>query len=164
MRPRRRHTSQTTVHYFGVPDEVDYRNIPWRSNRFDEEELTTAVATRARADNALDQYRKRAGKITLAFCVSQRHADFMADHFRNEGIRAAAVHSGEDSDPRVASLERLKAGELDILFAVDMLNEGVDLPSLDTVMMLRPTESKIVWLQQFGRGLRTSADKPYLTD
>jgi len=150
-------------HYFGVPDDIDYRNIPWRSNRFDEEKLTTAVATQARADNALGQFRKRAGKRTLAFCVSQRHADFMADHFRNEGIRAAAVHSGEDSDPRAASLERLKAGELDILFAVDMFNEGIDLPSLDTVMMLRPTESKIVWLQQFGRGLRTSADKPRLT-
>ncbi len=150
-------------HYYGVPDDVDYRNIPWRSNRFDEKELTAAVATRARADNALDQFRKRAGKRTLAFCVSQRHADFMADHFRNEGIRAAAVHSGEGSDPRAASLERLKAGDLDILFAVDMFNEGVDLPSLDTVMMLRPTDSKIVWLQQFGRGLRTSAGKPYLT-
>ena len=150
-------------HYFGVPDDVDYRNIPWRSNHFDEEALTTAVATLARADNALDQYKKRAGIRTLAFCVSMRHANFMADHFQNEGIRAAAVHSGQNSAPRAASLERLKSGELDILFAVDMFNEGIDLPSLDTVMMLRPTESKIVWLQQFGRGLRTAEDKSHLT-
>ena len=149
--------------YFGVPDDVDYQNIPWRSTRFDEEALTAAVATLARADNALDQFRKRAGKRTLAFCVSQRHADFMARHFRSAGLRTAAVHAGENSDPRTASLDRLKQGELDILFAVDMFNEGVDLPSLDTVMMLRPTESKIVWLQQFGRGLRTSPDKPSLT-
>jgi len=149
--------------YFGVPDEVDYRNIPWRSNRFDEERLTTAVATQSRADNALEQYRKRAGKRTLAFCVSQRHADFMAGHFRQAGIRAAAVHSGENSDPRAKSLEDLKRGDLDIVFAVDMFNEGVDLPTLDTVLMLRPTESKIVWLQQFGRGLRTAGDKTHLT-
>jgi len=149
--------------YFGVPDEVDYRNIPWRSNRFDEERLTTAVATQSRADNALEQYRKRAGKRTLAFCVSQRHADFMASQFQKAGIRAAAVHSGENSAPRAKSLDDLRSGDLDIVFAVDMFNEGVDLPTLDTVLMLRPTESKIVWLQQFGRGLRTASDKTHLT-
>ena len=150
-------------HYFGVPDEVDYRNIPWKGNRFDEEELTTAVATISRANNALDQYKRRAGTRTLAFCVSQRHADFMANHFRDAGFRTAAVHSGDSSDPRTASLESLAVGELDIIFAVDMFNEGVDLPSLDTVMMLRPTESKIVWLQQLGRGLRTAEGKSHLT-
>jgi type I site-specific restriction endonuclease/HKD family nuclease len=72
-------------HYFGVPDEVDYRNIPWRSNRFDEEALTQAVATRSRAQNALDQYRKRGGRRTLAFCCSTRHADFMREFFREAG-------------------------------------------------------------------------------
>ncbi len=70
--------------YFGVPDEVDYANIPWRASRFDEEALTQAVATQARAENALEQYRSRAGQRTLAFCVSQRHADFMAEFFRKE--------------------------------------------------------------------------------
>jgi superfamily II DNA or RNA helicase/HKD family nuclease/diadenosine tetraphosphate (Ap4A) HIT family hydrolase len=149
-------------HYFGVPDIVDYRNIPWRRNRFDEEKLTIAVATRARADNALEQYWKRSGKRTLAFCVSKRHADFMADHFRSAGIKAAAVHSGDSSSPRAASLDQLRDGELDVIFAVDMFNEGIDIPSLDTVLMLRPTESKIVWLQQFGRGLRTSTGKTHL--
>jgi superfamily II DNA or RNA helicase/diadenosine tetraphosphate (Ap4A) HIT family hydrolase len=126
-------------HYFGVPDEVNYANIPWRSNRFDEEALTQAVATRSRAENALGQYRKRGGKRTLAFCVSQRHADFMAEFFRAEGVRAVAVHSGEGSAPRATSLEKLKAGELDCIFAVDIFNEGLDLPHVDTVMMLRPT-------------------------
>ena len=140
--------------YFGVPDEVDYSNIPWKSNRFDEEELTTAVATQARAANALGQFRRRAGERALGFCVSQRHADFMAGYFRDQGLRAVAVHSGQNSAPRAHSLQQLNAGELDILFAVDMFNEGVDLPNVDTVMMLRPTESQILWLQQFGRGLR----------
>ncbi len=146
--------------YFGVPDEVDYSNIPWRSRRFDEEALTTAVATISRADNALEQLNLRGGRRALAFCVSQRHADFMAGFLRRNGKRAAAVHSGPTSDPRTLSLERLQAGELDVVCAVDMFNEGVDLPDLDTVMMLRPTESKILWLQQFGRGLRkASPDK-----
>ena len=150
-------------HYFGVPDEVDYTNIPWRSTRFDEEALTDAVATQCRAQNALEQFRKRAARRALGFCVSQRHADFMAAFFAERGIRAVAVHSGETSAPRAAALEQLSAGELDIVFAVDMFNEGVDLPNLDTVMMLRPTESKILWLQQFGRGLRKAEGKERLT-
>jgi superfamily II DNA or RNA helicase/HKD family nuclease/diadenosine tetraphosphate (Ap4A) HIT family hydrolase len=149
-------------HYFGVPDEVDYSNIPWRSSRFDEEELTKALATQSRAQNALDQYRAKAGTRTLAFCCSQRHADFMAEFFRNAGLRVASVHSGASSDPRAGSLERLRAGEIDVAFAVDMFNEGVDVPQVDTVMMLRPTESRLLWLQQFGRGLRNAEDKDHL--
>ena len=65
--------------YYGVPDEVDYRNIPWRNSHFDEEQLTNHVATQARAQNALEQLAAHGGTRTLAFCVSQRHADFMAD-------------------------------------------------------------------------------------
>lgn len=145
--------------YYGVPDEVDYSNIPWRNRRFDDEALTRAVATQARAENALEQYRKRAQSRAIGFCVSQRHADFMAEYFRDAGLRAVAVHSGETSAPRAHSLEQLNDGELDILFAVDMFNEGVDLPNVDTIMMLRPTESQILWLQQFGRGLRPRPGK-----
>jgi superfamily II DNA or RNA helicase/diadenosine tetraphosphate (Ap4A) HIT family hydrolase len=140
--------------YFGVPDEVDYENIPWRSSRFDEEKLTEAVATQSRAQNVLEQLVRHGGKRTLAFCVSQRHAEFMKRFFEANGMRAAAVFAGPGSDPRAHSLERLRAGDLDVLCAVDMFNEGVDLPDIDTVMMLRPTESQILWLQQFGRGLR----------
>ena len=145
--------------YYGVPDEVDYENIPWRSNRFDEEALTTAVATISRAQNALDQLRLRGGSRTLAFCVSQRHADFMRGFFQEAGLRAAAVHAGATSDPRAHSLERLQSGELEVLCAVDMFNEGVDIPDVDTLLMLRPTESQILWLQQFGRGLRVRPGK-----
>lgn len=148
--------------YFGVPDEVDYAQIPWRSSSFDEEELTAKLATRARAQNALDQLRQRGGRRAIGFCCSRRHADFMAKFFNESGLRSAAVHSGETSAPRRLSLEALQAGELDIVFAVDILNEGVDLPEIDTVLMLRPTESSIVWLQQFGRGLRLSEGKSHL--
>lgn len=145
-------------HYFGVPDDVDYTNIPWRSTRFDDEQLTLALATQARAENALDQYRRRGGNRTLAFCCSQRHADFMSQYFVDAGVRAVAVHSGDGSAPRAASLQRLREGEIDVIFSVDMFNEGVDLPDVDTILMLRPTESKILWLQQFGRGLRQPPD------
>jgi superfamily II DNA or RNA helicase/diadenosine tetraphosphate (Ap4A) HIT family hydrolase len=145
--------------YYGVPDHVDYENIPWRSSRFDEEALTTAVATRERATNILEQWRSRGGRRTLGFCVSQRHADFMRDWFRDHGVACAAVHAGPTSDQRALSLERLASGDLAVVFAVDMFNEGVDVPAVDTVMMLRPTESPVVWLQQFGRGLRRHGEK-----
>lgn len=149
-------------HYFGVPDAVDYANIPWRSGRFSTDELTEAVATQARAQNALEQHRTRGGARTLAFCCSTRHADFMSGFFKGAGLRAVAVHSDETSAPRTRSLEELEAGELDIVFSVDMFNEGVDVPQVDTVMMLRPTESRILWLQQLGRGLRRAEGKTHL--
>ncbi len=150
-------------HYFGVPDTIDYRNIPWRSGRFDPEALDNAVVTHARAENALKQYNEHAGKRTLAFCCSVRHADYMAKFFRDAELRAVAVHGGPGSAHRAQSLERLSRGELDILCVVDIFNEGLDLPQIDTVLMLRPTESRILWLQQIGRGLRRAAEKTHLT-
>jgi superfamily II DNA or RNA helicase/diadenosine tetraphosphate (Ap4A) HIT family hydrolase len=149
-------------HYFGVPDEIDYAQIPWRNKSFDVESLTGALATQARAQNALEQHEKHGGQRTIGFCCSVRHAEFMAEYFRNAGLRAVSVHSGPNSAPRASSLESLQAGDLDVVFAVDMFNEGVDVPLIDTVLMLRPTESAIIWMQQFGRGLRKAAGKDLL--
>lgn len=146
-------------HYFGMPDAVDYAQIPWRSTRFDEAALTEAVATKARAENSLQHLRQHGHGPAIGFCVSQRHADFMAEYFTSAGLRAVAVHSGPNSAPRTTSLEALGRGNLDILFAVDMFNEGVDVPNIGTVLMLRPTESTILFLQQLGRGLRRHGDK-----
>jgi superfamily II DNA or RNA helicase/HKD family nuclease len=148
--------------YFGVPDAVDYANIPWRNARFDIDALDLALATEARARNALEQFQRRGGSRCIAFCCSQRHAEFMAGFFRSAGIAAVAVHSGRGSAPRASSLQQLERGELKVLFAVDMFNEGVDVPLVDTVLMLRPTESSIVWMQQLGRGLRVAAGKSHL--
>ncbi len=149
--------------YFGVPDEVDFSDIPWRSGRFDPERLEMAVATERRAQNAFEQWSKRHQSRALGFCVSQRHADFMAEFFAQRGVRCVAVHSGPSSAPRVGSLQQLEHGDLDIVFVVDMFNEGIDVPAIDTVLMLRPTESKVLWLQQFGRGLRRAEHKDHLT-
>ncbi len=149
--------------YFGVPDEVEYDNIPWRSGRFDPEALESAVATSSRAENAWQQWQKHKPARTLAFCVSKRHADFMREFFSDRDVPVAAVHSGEGSDPRAESLEELADGKLQVVFAVDMFNEGVDIPSVDAVLMLRPTESRLLWLQQIGRGLRKAEGKSHLT-
>lgn len=149
--------------YWGVPDLVDYTNIPWRNSGFDPTELTAAVATEARAENALEQFRKHDAKRCIAFCCSQRHANFMADFFNARGVRSVAVHAGDGSAPRATSLQQLASSELEVIFSVDMFNEGVDVPNIDTVLMLRPTESTVIWMQQFGRGLRKAPGKPHLT-
>lgn len=148
-----------TYHYFGVPDSIDYRNIPWRSRKFDPDALTQAVETEERTQNIFEQWTSRGKDRTIAFCVSRSHANYMRRWFTDKGVQCAAVHSGSDSDSRTISLEKLDAGEIQVVFAIDMFNEGIDIPALDTVMMLRPTESSIVWLQQFGRGLRKQGDK-----
>lgn len=149
-------------HYHGIHDEaVDYREVPWRNGRFDPEQLSNKLATLARARHALRVWRAKAQQRTLAFCVSTRHADYMAEQFNRAGVAAGAVYAGSALG-RAQALERLHAGTLQVVFSVDLFNEGVDLPSIDTVMMLRPTESKILFLQQLGRGLRRSEGKQHL--
>jgi hypothetical protein len=149
--------------YVGIRDDtVDYAPIPWRAGRFDESALTEAVSTRSRAKHVLETWRDHGGGRTLAFCVTTAHTDFMANSFAEAGVRAAAVHTAATSAPRRGSIERLAADELDVVFSVDLFNEGLDVPSIDTILMLRPTQSPVVFLQQLGRGLRRHASKEQL--
>ncbi len=150
-------------HYFGVPDPVDFQPLPWRSGRFDPTALESALIAANRSDAAFREWTQRRGSRTLAFCVSQRHADWMRDYFVGKGIRAASVHTGSTSAPREQTLVDLRNGDLDVVFSVDLFNEGTDVPEIDTVLMLRPTQSPILFMQQIGRGLRKSADKDALT-
>ena len=150
-------------HYWGVPDPVDFEPIPWRGGRFDPVALEAAVETQERAQAAFEEWQARRGRSTLAFCASTHHADFMSSFFRDRGIRCAAVHSGPTSAPRHQSIEDLRSGEMEVIFAVDLFNEGLDVPDIDTVLMLRPTESPVIFLQQLGRGLRTIPGKDALT-
>lgn len=149
-------------HYYGIYDRsVDYRAIPWRSGRFDPEQLSNKLATLTRARHVLREWQRLGQRRTLAFCVSTRHADFMAAHFAQADVAAAAVYAGSELS-RGAALEQLRDRRLAVVFSVDLFSEGVDLPEIDTVMMLRPTESKILFLQQLGRGLRKAQEKERL--
>ncbi len=150
--------------YRAVRDVADYEHIPWRNGRFDLEALTRSLETAQRAKQVLDEWLNLggAGRRTLAFCCTVTHAEYMASYFRDNGVNAVAVHSGSTSAPRAESLERLEAGTLPVIFAVDLFNEGVDVPAVDVVLMLRPTESRIVFFQQLGRGLRRSEGKERL--
>src|SRR5690606_3291863 len=110
-----------------------------------------------------EHWNKHRQHRTLAFCVSRKHADYMADYFTQQGVKAAAVYQGSTLR-RNEALEQLDNAVIQVLFSVDLFNEGTDLPSIDTVLMLRPTESKILFLQQLGRGLRRAdgLDKHHL--
>ncbi|MCG2579832.1 MAG: DUF3427 domain-containing protein [Marinobacter sp.] len=149
-------------HYHGIYDDtVNYTEIPWRNGKFDPNFLAHKLATLGRARHALSVWRQHCQSRTLAFCVSRQHADFMAAQFTRQGVAAAAVH-GESDMSRGEALEMLEDGQLEIIFSVDLFNEGVDLPAIDTVLLLRPTESKVLFLQQIGRGLRRSSGKDKL--
>jgi superfamily II DNA or RNA helicase/HKD family nuclease len=141
-------------HYYGIYDQyVDYQEIPWRSGKFDPKALENAFATQKRAAHIFEYWQKHKQLRTLAFCVSRRHADYMAAYFTDRGVNAAAVYQGSELR-RNEALTQLSQAHLNVLFSVDLFNEGTDLPAIDTVLMLRPTESKILFLQQLGRGLR----------
>lgn len=148
--------------YWGVADTVDFAPIPWRNGRFDPASLDAAVATEERAEAAHREWAARSVERTLAFCCSIRHAEYMAGHFRSLGVAAVALHSQSETGLRARVVDQLERGDLAVLFTVDLFNEGVDLPTLDTVLMLRPTESPVVFLQQLGRGLRIAEGKEHL--
>ena len=149
--------------YFGLRDVVDYANIPWRNRRFDPEVLAEAVQTQARMERLWAAWIEHPARRSLVFCCSIAHAEFVREWLARQGVRVVAVHSGRESMDRGLALEALERGDLDALCSVDLFNEGVDLPTVDRVVMLRPTESPVVFLQQLGRGLRRAAGKERLT-
>jgi len=149
--------------YHGVKDDIDYENIPWRNKRFDPETLSLAAQTEARMATLLRAWQAHPGTRTLVFCCSIEHAKFVRTWLRDRNVRVDAVFSGPGSDDREAALHKLRNGVLDAVCAVDVFNEGVDVREIDRVVMLRPTESNVVFLQQLGRGLRAKDGKRLLT-
>ena len=153
-------------HYYGIYDETDYSTMRVVKGRYDERELNEAyIGNVRRYDLIYKYYRKYPSRRALGFCCSRLHAEEMAKEFCRRGIRAAAVYSnadGEFSEERETAVRKLIEGKIQILFCVDMFNEGVDIANLDMVLFLRPTESPVVFLQQLGRGLRKCRGKEYL--
>jgi len=150
-------------HYFGVKDDIDYDDIPWRNRRFDPEVLAKAAETEARMTTLWRAWKDHPGTRSLVFCCSIAHATFVRSWLSERGVKVKAVFSGEGSDPRDESLTQFGTGEIEALCAVDVFNEGVDVPAIDRVVMLRPTESSVIFLQQLGRGLRASVGKGAVT-
>ena len=153
--------------YYGIYDDpIDYDYVKMKNNKYDDKDLEEKLMINKRANLILSHYLKYNFKKTLAFCSSKNHAEYMAEFFTNHNIASASLYSGEKNTyllKRGKAIEKLENGELKILFVVDMFNEGVDIPSIDSVLFLRPTQSQTVFLQQLGRGLRKSKNKKFLT-
>lgn len=157
-------------HYFGIADEsVDYGAIPWRSGAFDPEQLENALMVEERVDAMLKHCRLRGfdgpKRVTVGFCAGVRHARFMADALTKRGFVAGVVTGADDVAVREAMYDRLQdpSDALEWLFVADVLNEGVDLPAINCVVFLRPTESATIFIQQLGRGLRLVPGSEVLT-
>lgn len=152
--------------YYGIYDEtVNYDNIEYKNGKYNDKELEDALMLNKRAELIINHYRKYKSSRAIGFCTSRHHAEYMAKVFSENGIKAVAVYSGEGgeySSNRNEALSALAKGEVQVLFSVDVFNEGLDIPSIDMVMFLRPTQSPTVFLQQLGRGLRKYKDKQYL--
>ena len=155
--------------YFGLADGIDLRDIPWkRGGGYDLNALTNVLTAdhawahrviKQVADKVSDPMKMRA----IGFCASVAHAHFMAARFNAAGLTSVAISGASRIDERATALRQLQNGSIQALFTVDLLNEGVDVPAVDTLLLLRPTESPTLFLQQLGRGLRKSEGKGVCT-
>ena len=160
-------------HYFGVADPVSLSSDQfWRAGKYDVtalenvytgshalalERLNVIVSSLQRYEPDLERVRG------IGFCVSIRHAVYMAEKFNERGIRSAVLVGETEQGRRTELLNEFRVGQLRFLFTRDVLNEGLDVPEVNTVLFLRPTESLTVFLQQLGRGLRHAPEKDCLT-
>jgi len=155
--------------YYGIHDSTDLREVPWRRGRgYDAQGLSNLLtANDIWARFVLQELEKRVddlGRIrALGFCVSIDHARFMARVFREAGLASTAIWSDTAESERRAALSDLASRRVNVVFSVDLFNEGVDVPAVDTLLMLRPTDSPTLFLQQLGRGLRRSIGKSTCT-
>ena len=158
--------------YFGVTDTVDLNTLKWSKGGYDRNELTNIYTySRGVADrrarmivNSLLKYVTDIETVEgLGFCVSIDHAEYMSDFFNEHGIKSMYLTKNSSDADRNSAKQRLVSGEIRFIFVVDIYNEGVDIPEVNTVLFLRPTESLTIFLQQLGRGLRLAEGKECLT-
>lgn len=160
-------------HYYAISDHTtDLSAVEWKRGKYESTEIENLISgNKLRAqlvidkviENLPDPYNpndfERSHVKGLGFCVSKSHAAFMANAFVAAGIPAVAIDSDTPSEERRLARQRLSKGEVNFIFTVDLFNEGVDIPATNCLLFLRPTESHVLYLQQFGRGLRHADGK-----
>ncbi|MHB1151050.1 MAG: DEAD/DEAH box helicase [Eubacteriales bacterium] len=158
--------------YFGVTDTVDLDSLQWSRGGYDKTELSklytfSGMIANIRANMIIESILKYVTDLNevkgLGFCVSVEHAKFMSEHFNSKNIPSMFLVASSPDEDRNTARQKLVSGEVRFIFVVDIYNEGVDIPQVNTVLFLRPTESLTVFLQQLGRGLRLYTDKECLT-
>ena len=152
--------------YYGITDSVDYSEVSWDRGHYVASELSRIYSYNdSRTAVILQSLQKYLTNIrnvrALCFCVDQQHAKYMASKFTLCGLKADVLTS-ENAQMRTVLYNRLRRKEINYLFVVDMFNEGIDIPEVDTILFLRPTESITVFIQQFGRGLRKAEGKTHV--
>ncbi len=149
--------------YYGIYDAtVNYDNVRQLNGKYVDKELEKALMIANRGELIYKHFLRYRRKRALGFCSNIKHAEFMAEFFESKGIACICIHSDSSTKyycDRKEGIRKLEKGEIDVVFSVDMLSEGVDIPSLDLLLFLRPTESPVVFLQQLGRGLRKNNGK-----
>ena len=146
--------------YVGLTDDIDYSKIRYQNHRYRVDDLERYLIVPERNQAILKAYLDEelgAGDKAIGFCVSIAHAERMAEYFSSNGVSAYAIHSATPN--REELIRRFRQDEFQVAFTVDLFNEGVDFPNVRVLLFLRPTESKTVFLQQLGRGLRLCAGK-----
>ena len=154
--------------YFAVTDEVSLKDIEWKKGGYNVSELEKVYTkNNQRANLIIDSIKKYTKNIkdvrALGFCVSKEHAEFMSKYFNKVGIPSIYLTADSSNEERDTAKNKLNKKEVNFIFVVDLYNEGIDIPAIDTVLFLRPTESITVFLQQLGRGLRLYEGKDCLT-
>ena len=155
-------------HYFGIGEKLDFAKLDWKSGGYDKKALSNLVTGNDVRDRlVLTEIQKKVADPrtmkALFFCVSVQHAEHITKLLRKQGIEARLVTATTDKAERADAISSLRLGGTQAIVTVDVFNEGVDIPEVDTVVMLRPTESPVVFLQQLGRGLRLAKDKSVVT-
>ncbi|MBU8907676.1 DEAD/DEAH box helicase family protein [Desertibacillus haloalkaliphilus] len=150
-------------HYYGVYDETDYSQVTWLGNRYDVEELLAVQLREEMAEKVFRAWQEHKQTRTLGFCSSIKQANFLANYFKNQGVKAVSLHSNGGEMSRGEAIKQIENKDLDVIFTVNLFNEGTDIPSLDTLLFVRPTESLTVFTQQIGRGLRLFNGKDHCT-
>ena len=153
--------------YFGITDNIDLSNVEWKNGRYLPSELTKLYTQNDKRVgdiiSSLEKYLRDINEVrALCFCVSQEHAEFMAEKFTLAGFKSDYLVSSRNNEREELRKKFLKK-EINYLFVVDIFSEGIDIPDIDTVLFLRPTESLTIFLQQLGRGLRLAEGKDCLT-
>lgn len=153
------HQWLSPFHYYGVKDEIDYSQIRWVGTHYDENELVDKQLQQSVLAHVFSKWVELKQTRTIGFCSSVKQANYMADYFRQQGVRALSLTGQNSRDERRQARTELDLGTVDIIFTVDLFNEGVDIPKVDTLLFIRPTESVAIFTQQVGRGLRLSDGK-----
>lgn len=145
--------------YYGIYDDTDYSLIPWRSGKYDLEALENALVIEKRLDLVFKKYMEHRKKSTVGFCASVKHCEVMNQYFRKQEVKSEIIIGETPISKRQEIIGKFKEREIEVIFTVDIFNEVVDIPCIDTLLFLRPTLSYTIFIQQLGRGLRTFEGK-----